>query len=54
MCPVSAAWSAAVTVSTSRISPMKITSGSWRATERSAVTKLAVSTPTSRWSMIAR
>ena len=47
-CPVSAACSAAATVSVSRISPMKITSGSCRATERIAVRKSLVSTPTSR------
>jgi hypothetical protein len=44
---------AGVTVWRSRISPMKITSGSWRATARSAVEKSCVSTPTSRWSMMA-
>ncbi len=48
-CPVSAAASAACTVSMSRISPIRITSGSWRIAVRIAETKLSVSTPTSRW-----
>ena len=37
------------TVSSSRISPIRITSGSWRRTRRSARLKEAVSMPTSRW-----
>ena len=41
--PVSAALIAAHTVSASRISPMRITSGSWRSTIFSAVRKLSVS-----------
>ena len=48
-CPVSAATSAVETVSKSRISPTRITSGSCRSEERSAVAKLSVSKPTSRW-----
>ncbi len=48
-CPVSAAESAVRTVSSSRISPIRITSGSWRSTRRSARAKEAVSMPTSRW-----
>ena len=47
--PVSAALSAVWTVSSSRISPTRITSGSWRSTRRSARLKEAVSWPTSRW-----
>ena len=47
--PVSAADSAVWTVSSSRISPIRITSGSWRRTRRSARLKEAVSMPTSRW-----
>ena len=50
--PVSAADSAVRTVSSSRISPIRITSGSWRSTRRSARLKEAVSSPTSRWLMI--
>ena len=50
--PVSAAESAVRTVSSSRISPIRITSGSWRRTRRIAWAKLAVSEPTSRWLMI--
>ena len=38
-------------VSRSRISPTRITSGSWRKAARSAVEKFAVSTSTSRWLM---
>ena len=52
--PVSAADSAVWTVSSSRISPIRITSGSWRSTRRSARLKEAVSMPTSRWLMIER
>ena len=40
------------TVSSSRISPIRITSGSWRSTRRSARLNEAVSAPTSRWLMI--
>ena len=47
--PVSAALSAVWTVSSSRISPTRMTSGSWRRTRRSARLKDAVSWPTSRW-----
>ena len=50
--PVSAADSAARTVSTSRISPTRITSGSWRIAARSATVKSAVSWRTSRWDTI--
>ena len=50
--PVSAADSAVCTVSSSRISPTRITSGSWRSTRRRARLKDAVSWPTSRWLMI--
>ena len=51
-CPVSAAVSAAEIVSVSRISPIRITSGAWRRTRRSASVKERVSSPTSRCSMI--
>ncbi len=47
--PVSAADRAVWTVSSSRISPIRMTSGSWRSTRRSARLKDAVSWPTSRW-----
>ena len=47
--PVSAALSAVWTVSSSRISPTRMTSGSWRRTRRSARLNDAVSWPTSRW-----
>ena len=50
--PVSAADRAARTVSSSRISPMRITSGSWRSTRRIARENDEVSMPTSRWLMI--
>ncbi len=50
--PVSAADSAVRTVSSSRISPTRITSGSWRSTRRRARLKELVSSPTSRWLMI--
>ncbi len=49
--PVSAAERAVWTVSSSRISPTRITSGSWRSTRRSARLNEAVSIPTSRWLM---
>ena len=42
-CPVSAAASAVRTVSSSRISPIRITSGSCRSTRRIALAKLSVS-----------
>ena len=50
--PVSAADSAERTVSSSRISPIRITSGSWRRTRRMARWNEPVSLPTSRWLMI--
>ncbi len=50
--PVSAADSAVRTVSSSRISPIRITSGSWRSTRRIARPNDSVSMPTSRWLMI--
>ena len=49
MCPVSAACSAVVMVSRSRISPTRMTSGSWRRLARSALPNDGVSTSTSRW-----
>jgi len=49
---LTAAESAAHTVSGSRISPMRITSGSWRSARFSAPRKSVVSAPTSRWLMI--
>ena len=51
--PVSAAASAACTVSESRISPTRITSGSCRIAARMAVMNESVSTPTSRWLTVA-
>src|SRR6266403_3797107 len=45
--PVSAASSAVAIVSRSRISPTRMTSGSWRRPARKAVEKFAVSTSTS-------
>ena len=48
-CPVSAIFSAASTVSRSRISPMRTMSGSSRSAARSAFEKLLVSLCTSRW-----
>ena len=48
-CPVSAAVSARAMVSRSRISPTRITSGSSRSAALSAVAKLSVCGPTSRW-----
>ena len=47
--PVSAAVSAVEIVSRSRISPTRITSGSWRSAARSASAKLVASDPISRW-----
>ena len=47
--PVSAALSAVPTVSSSRISPIRITSGSCRSTRRSACANELVSKPISRW-----
>ncbi len=52
--PVSAAVSAVPIVSRSRISPTRMTSGSWRSALLRAWAKLWVSTPTSRWLMIER
>src|SRR5258708_1790968 len=48
-CPVSAACSAVEIVSRSRMSPTRITSGSWRKLARSADANAGVSTSTSRW-----
>ena len=48
-CPVSAAVSAVEIVSRSRISPTRITSGSWRSAAFSASPKLCASEPSSRW-----
>src|SRR4029077_19633931 len=53
-CPVSAALSAVSSVSMSRISPIRITSGAWRSTWRSAALNESVSFPTSRCEMLAR
>src|SRR6266566_541570 len=53
-CPVSAALSAVSSVSMSRISPIRITSGSWRSTCRSAEWNDSVSLPTSRCEMFDR
>ena len=47
--PVSAAVSAVEIVSRSRISPRRITSGSWRSAARKRVAKPFASVPTSRW-----
>ena len=47
--PVSAAVSAVEIVSRSRISPTRITSGSWRSAALSASAKLCASAPSSRW-----
>ena len=52
--PVSAAERAVRTVSSSRISPMRMMSGSWRRTRRSARPNEPVSDPTSRWLMTER
>src|SRR5574341_2607205 len=51
--PVSAALSAVSSVSISRISPIRITSGSWRSTWRNAELNDRVSLPTSRCEMLA-
>ena len=48
-CPVSAAVSAVEIVSRSRISPTRITSGSWRSAPRSASANPFASAPISRW-----
>src|SRR5579875_2065117 len=48
-CPVSAAVSAVEIVSRSRISPTRITSGSWRSAARSASAKRGASGRSSRW-----
>src|SRR5438270_387303 len=53
-CPVSAALSAVSSVSMSRISPIRITSGAWRSTWRSAALNESVSFPTSRCEMLDR
>ena len=50
--PVSAAVSAVWMVSRSRISPTRMTSGSWRRTDLSARLNDLVSAPTSRWLMM--
>ena len=47
--PVSAAVSAVEIVSMSRISPTRITSGSWRSAAFSAAPKVIASEPSSRW-----
>ncbi len=51
--PVWAALRAASTVSLSRISPMRMTSGSWRMLARRPLAKLMVSRPSSRWLIMA-
>ena len=51
--PVSDASSAIEIVSTSRISPTRITLGAWRRAARRARAKVWVSVPTSRWLMVA-
>src|SRR5438034_820608 len=53
-CPVSAAFSAVSSVSISRISPIRMTSGAWRNTCRSAALNDSVSFPTSRCEIFAR
>src|SRR5213083_3716762 len=53
-CPVSAAFSAVSSVSMSRISPIRITSGACRSTWRKAALNDSVSFPTSRCEMLAR
>src|SRR5881397_2578540 len=53
-CPVSAAFSAVSSVSISRISPIRITSGACRSTWRKAALNDSVSFPTSRCEMLAR
>ena len=52
-CPVSAAFMAVSSVTRSRISPIRITSGSCRSTCRSAASNERVSLPTSRCEMLA-
>ena len=52
--PVSAAVSAVETVSMSRISPTRITSGSWRSAARRPSEKVSASLPISRWLTIER
>ena len=47
--PVSAASIAISIVSTSRISPIRMTLGAWRSAARSASENVFVSEPTSRW-----
>ncbi len=47
--PVSAAVSAVCIVSRSRISPTRMTSGSWRSAALRALPKLCASVPSSRW-----
>ena len=51
--PVSAALSAILTVSRSRISPTKITFGAWRRAARRPLEKLSKSVPSSRWLKVA-
>ena len=51
-CPVSAAESAIWALSESRISPIRMMSGSWRSTLLSARAYDSVSVPTSRWLMM--
>src|SRR3989454_253976 len=53
-CPVSAAFSAVSSVSMSRISPIRITSGACRSTWRNAALKEGVWFPPWRWEMLAR
>src|SRR6058998_1457368 len=53
-CPVSAAFSTVSSVSMSRISPIRITSGACRSTWRKAALNDSVSFPTSRCEMLAR
>ena len=52
--PVSAASMTVLIVTWSRISPTRMTSGSWRSAERSAPSKPMVSKPISRWFTIPR
>ena len=52
--PVSEASRAMEIVSTSRISPTRMTLGAWRRAARRARAKVWVSEPTSRWLMVAR
>ena len=53
-CPVSAARSAIRSVSTSRSSPTRITSGSCRSAWRRAWSNETLSVPTSNWEISAR